>query len=127
MLKLAAAPLTTPNARTPSVASTFRGITIVASRPKKGDAVCVDGVFQVSQADAQYIGRPLHSSLVCVAWRGGGSIAPFREVVLFPDDEVQKGDAVWGAFSFQLPISAGGLYLHVALGPHLSASVQTPE
>ena len=126
-MKLASVPLTGANDRTPSVDPSFRGVAIVASRQKTGDPLRVDGVFQVSQADANFIGRPLHRSLVCVVWSYGESVTPFREVVLFPDDEVQKGDAVYGTFSFQLPVPQPGMYLHVALGEHLSASVRSTD
>jgi hypothetical protein len=124
---LASAPLAAANDRTPSVDPSFRGVTIVASRQKKGAPLRVDGVFRVSQAEANLIGRPLHRSLVCIVWNYGESVTPFREVVLFPDDEVQKGEAVSGAFSFQLPVPQPGMYLHVALGEHLSASVRSPD
>ena len=130
MLKLAAAPLTTASAATPVAPPSFRGVLIAAARvPANPELVKVDGLFVIPVADAESIGRPLHRALSCLAWGKAyqDSLDPFRNVVLFPDDETVAGAAVQGFFSFQSPMYRGtGLYLHVALGEHLSPSIVGP-
>jgi hypothetical protein len=130
MMKLAAVPETKPQPGTPAVAATFHGVVIAAARvPLHGDRVQIDGLFRLPAGDADAIGRPLHRALSCSAWGKSyqDSLDPFRDIVLFPDDEIEAGGAIQGTFSFQFPMYRGkGLYLHVALGPYLSASVVSP-
>ncbi|HET6149102.1 MAG TPA: hypothetical protein VFH68_16310 [Polyangia bacterium] len=129
-MKLAAAPLTQPQPGTPAVAAAFVGVAIAAARvPLRGELVQIDGLFRLPPADAEAIGRPLHRALSCSAWANTyqDSLDPFRDIVLFPDDETEAGGAIQGYFSFQFPMYRGaGLYLHVALGPYLSDSVPSP-
>jgi hypothetical protein len=129
-MQLASVPLTAPTPTTPVVANDFRGLAIAASRVKhNGDLVQLDGIFRLPAGDAEAIGRPLHRALSCSVWGNGhqDSLDPFRDVVLFPDDEIESGGSIQGRFSFQFPMYRGsGLYLHVALGPHLSESVPCP-
>ncbi len=130
MLKLAAAPLTTSSPATPVAPPSFRGVLITAARAQSNpELVTVDGLFLIPVADAESIGRPLHRAISLLAWGKAywDSLDPFRNVVLFPDDEKVVGDAVQGFFSFQSPMYRGtGLYLHVALGEHLSPSIDSP-
>jgi hypothetical protein len=130
LMRLAGVPQTRPTPTTPVASAAFHGVVIAAARvPLKGDLVQIDGLFRLPAEDAEAIGRPLHRALSCSVWGKGhqDSLDPFRDVVLFPDDETEAGGAIQGCFSFQFPMYRGqGLYLHVALGPYLSASVPSP-
>lgn len=133
-MRLASVPQTTATAATPLAPPEFRGVVIAAARvPLNGDLVQIDGRFCIPAAAAGEIGRPLHRALSCCVWGNGyqDSVDPFQGIVLFPDDETQSGGAVSGVFSFQIPMYRGTrdgsrLYLHIALGVHLSASIPIP-
>ena len=128
-MKLASVPKATADA-TPAVSHDFRGVIIVAMRvPRREELIQIDGLFRIPTAAAAEIGRPLHRALSCLAWGRAyhDSVDPFRDIVLFPDDEIDSGGSIQGAFAFQVPMYRGvGLYLHVALGPYLSDSIPSP-
>jgi len=129
-MKLLSVPETTANKDTPALADSQRGIIFVPSRKIAGGPVQIDGAFRVSLEDATTIGRPLHRSLVCLVWSAAGyqdSVVPFRDTVLFHDDEIQTKDGLWGAYRFQIEMYPGSVfYLHLALGQYLSPSLCTP-
>jgi hypothetical protein len=121
----------TPSQSTPSISAGSFGVALVVTRKTVGGVVQVNGAFQVPVAEAKTTGRPLHRALVCAVWSAGGyqdSLAPLRDVMLIPDDKIQNGDKLWGAFRFEIDLYPGdGFYLHVALGPYLSSSVCCPR
>ena len=129
-MQLAATPQTVAGPGAPAVPADFRGVAIAASRvPQRGDLVQIDGRFRLPAAEAKAIGRPLQRAISCSVWGNGhqDSLDPFRDLVLFPDDETEVGGLVEGGFSFQFPMYRGaGLYLHVALGGYLSDSIPSP-
>jgi hypothetical protein len=122
VLELLSVPETARNDRTPVVAAEFRGVAIATSRRAPGAPLRVDGVFQIPRADAEQIGPPVHRLLACLVWPEY-SVAPFAGAVLFPDDQFERGGAVCGYFGFEMDLPTG-FYLHVALGEHLSPTVQ---
>jgi hypothetical protein len=129
-MKLVSPPQATANRSTPPNPDSSSGIVLVVSRKAPGGSAQIDGVFQVPLDDADAIGRPRHRALVCAVWSAGGyqdSVVPFRDVVLFPDDEIRQGNLLWGAFRFEIdPYPGDGYYLHLALGNYLSPSLCWP-
>jgi hypothetical protein len=129
-MNLVSPPEASASKSTPNIPAGSVGIALDVTRKTVGGIVQVNGAFQVPAAEAETIGRPLHRALVCAVWSVGGyqdSVVPFRDVVLFPDDEIQSGDKLWGAFRFEIALYPGdGFHLHVALGPYLSPSICCP-
>jgi hypothetical protein len=129
-MKLVSAPQATANKNTPPIPASLRGIVFLVSRKTLGGPAQIDGAFQIPFNEADAIGRPLHRALVCAVWSAGGyqdSIVPFRDAVLFPDDEIKDGNLLRGAFHFEIDLYPGdGFYLHLALGSYLSPSICCP-
>ena len=87
----------------------------------------VHGAFHLPIRDGDAIGHPVHRGIVVVVWSLDHryAIAPFREQVLFVDDEVGLPGGVGGYFSVDLfeiqqgPVQ-GDFHLYASLGEHLS-------
>jgi hypothetical protein len=129
-MSLLSPPLATPDRGTPAMADSVHGVAFVPSRKFLGGPVHIDGAFQIPLDIANQLDRPVHRSLVLAVWSAGGyqdSLVPFRDVVLFPDDEIRIGALVRGAFSFDIDLFPGeGFYLHLALASYLSPSICCP-
>ena len=129
-MNLVAPPQTAATKNTPALSPSSCGVVFVVARKTPGGPAQIDGAFQIPASEADLIGRPLHQALVCAVWSAGGyqdSLVPFADAVLFPDDEIRKGDKLWGAFRFEIALYPGdGFYLHLALGQYLSPSVLCP-
>jgi hypothetical protein len=107
--------------------------------PKPGIVVAVDrsrdpraplvlhGAFHLPILEGDAIGHPVHRAIVVVAWSFGTkwATAPFRELVLFADDELGLPGGVGGYFNVDLfalqerPI-AGDFHLLSSIGGWIS-------
>jgi hypothetical protein len=115
----------------PTPASGFTGV-LVASRPMihLGSRMILSGVYQLHEAEAERIDAHLHHALCVVVTSADLArvLTPFREVVLFDDDDERFP---WGRRGyFQVDVFEGAdpprgdYFLHVALGEHLSNTVE---
>ncbi len=101
-------------------------VTVDKSRDPRA-ALVVHGAFNLRIADGDAIGHPAHRAIVLVVWSFGYRYVatPFREQVLFADDEVGLPGGVGGYFNvdlFDLQGRAvpGDYHLYVTMGEYLS-------
>jgi len=99
----------------------------LAARPSPRSPVVVHGSYRIPWADADGIAPSRHRALVLVVT--GVHLhfvaTPFREQILFPDDEHESRGGPAGFFTMDVLALMGadppGLYhLLVSLGPHTS-------
>jgi hypothetical protein len=104
------------------------GVVIVspAQATARGGLV-LHGAFNVPHAEADALGRPVHRAVVLVIQRGEyyNVATPFREHVLFADDEVAASGGVGGYFHIDVFEQQGGpvpgyYHLLVSIGEHVS-------
>lgn len=105
----------------------FLGVRIATPRsPVSHGRVVLTGAYRIAEADAERIGPHLHAALVTVVSNPARFQVtnPFRDVILFPDDEQRTAVARYGWFSFQSfeasQTPSGDYWAYVALGPFLS-------
>jgi len=104
----------------------FRGVRISApAQVGPGEKAIVTGVFVVPDAEARTIDERLHAALVVVCTSVGPWFVdrPFRDVMLFDDDEERGSGVRRGYFQFDLFEDSevtGEFFLHVSLGHYLS-------
>jgi hypothetical protein len=86
------------------------------------------GAFHLTYAEADELGRPAHRGLVLVIQRDEdyNAVTPFREHVLFADDEVGARGGVGGYFHMDVFEEQGGpapghYHLLVSIGERVSA------
>jgi hypothetical protein len=91
----------------------------------------VRGAFHLPAQLANDIGRPLQRSVVLVIQREHGNrvVAPFKDNVLFGDDDRLTPDGLAGyfnvdVFAAQKDRVEGNYHLFVSLGEHISNVVQ---
>jgi hypothetical protein len=121
-------PSTQVGPSTPSIPGGFVGVRIAAPAVlSTRGRVVVSGIFQILADEAQAIGPHLHRALVAVMTSGGiyGAYNPFREVVLFADDEERHPWGSRGYFHFDLfedeeELDPADYHVFVSLGEHLS-------
>jgi hypothetical protein len=96
-----------------------------------GGRMILHGVYVLPEEEAARIDEQLHRALVAVVTIGGSAAAwnPFREVVLFPDDEERSGRMRRGYFHFdaypdRAELHHGEYYAMVSLGRFLSNSIR---
>lgn len=113
---------------TPSLPAGQFGVCIGGpDRASRQDGMTVTGGFRLSSADACDIDKELHRALV-LAITGEGvadSVEPFRNAVLFSDDQIEDGNSCYGTFSFDaLDIfeleDPGEYFLTASIGRFLS-------
>ena len=105
-------------------------ITLDPRRDPAGPLV-VHGAFHLAMADGDAIGHPVHRGIVVVVWsiHHCYAIAPFREHVLFADDEASVPGGVGGYFNVDPFATEGGpvqgdFHVYASLGDHLSNVVR---
>jgi hypothetical protein len=112
----------------PEVEDDFLGIAIdLAPRPVRNSPLVIHGTYRIPWALAETIEPPLHRALVLVVQRGAVHrvATPFRERVLFGDDERETQGGALGHFTldvFELQggEAAGDYHLLVSLGEMVS-------
>jgi hypothetical protein len=129
------APSATDIARTPlcpALAAEFAGVQIaVAPRPQRSSPLVIHGAYRIPWADADAIEPSRHRALVLVVTAGAGHLvaSPFRERILFEDDEQQTRGGALGFFTIDVfeqlgREAAGDYHLLVSLGRHTSNVVR---
>jgi hypothetical protein len=125
-----------PNTRRPPAqqppAADFRGIEIAAPGSAPGDGpVVVSGTFVIPEQEALRIDERLHRALVLVkvSMTLYHVTNPFRDVILFEDDEERVAGTRRGFFSFNAfdgfaRAPGGDYYITVSLGDRLSNTVR---
>jgi hypothetical protein len=116
----------------PKIAPDFQGIEVVVGpRPARASPLVLHGTFRLPWADADRIEAPRHRALVLVVTRGAASAAftPFREQILFEDDEEATRNGAFGSFAIDVfdllgRDAAGVYYLFVSIGMHVSNVVR---
>lgn len=116
----------------PALAPDFLGITLaLGPRSSPAEPVLVHGSFRVPWPDADRIEPPRHRALVLVVTSAAGySVStPFREQVLFPDDETATHAGPLGHFNLDIGALLGKLpereaFAFVSLGPLTSNVVR---
>lgn len=89
----------------PQVDDDFTGVAIaVAPRPARNSPLVVHGTYRVPWALADTIEPPLHRALVLVVQNGAlhSAVTPFRDKVLFGDDERETPAGVLGHFTMDV-------------------------
>lgn len=104
----------------------------VAPQADPHHPLIIHGSFNVPYAQAEALGRPIHRALVLVVQIGSyrNVYTPFREFVLFPDDEFgASGGGLGGYFNIDVfsllgaPIP-GDYHLVVSIGEHVSTAAE---
>ncbi|MEZ4301229.1 MAG: hypothetical protein R3B70_40215 [Polyangiaceae bacterium] len=112
----------------PRLADDFEGLSIaLAPRETLASPLVIHGVFRIPWPEADRLGPSLHRLLVLVV---NGldrvtTVAPFREQVLFPDDETPGRAGRQGYFNLDVraltgPLPARSPFARVSLGPFVS-------
>jgi hypothetical protein len=98
------------------------------AQAKTSGPLVLHGAFNLPHAEADALGHPVHRAVVLVIQRGAyyNIATPFREHVLFPDDEVAASGGVGGYFHVDVFEQQGGpvpgyYHLLVSIGEHVSA------
>lgn len=109
------------------------GVTIsVAPQADPGNPLLVHGSFNVPYAQAEALGRPIHRAIVLVVQIGEyhNVLMPFREFVLFADDEFgAPSNGIGGYFNLDVfsllgaPIP-GDYHLVVSIGEYVSTAAE---
>lgn len=123
----------TRDADSPPLPKSAGLILSVAPHADPRNPLVIRGAFNVPYAQAEALGRPVHRALVLLVQIGEyyNVFTPFREFVLFPDDEIgAPSNGIGGYFNidaFSLlgaPIP-GDYHLVMSLGEYVSAAVET--
>lgn len=125
-------PSTRRDQASPATPQHFTGVLIAApaALSYRGRMI-VSGVYAIPESDAARIDERLHRALVASVRIGDGYRVwnPFKDAVLFEDDDERSA---WGrrgyfhfdAFPGQRELHPGEYYLFVSLGAHLSNPVR---
>jgi hypothetical protein len=125
---LARLPSTARTSDTPDVPPGAAGVTLAApSVLAPTDRLIVSGQYQLSEQEAALIDDRLHRALVAVVTIGHSFCVwnPFREAVLFADDDERFHGSRRGCFHFDAfpdrsELPPGEYTLFVSLGTYLS-------
>lgn len=125
-------PSTRRTKATPATPQGFSGVLIAApSAVSPRGPMIISGVYQLKEEDAAKIDERLHRALVAVVTVGEGFRVwnPFREAVLFEDDEERSPYSRRGYFHFnvypdQNELFPGDYFALVSLGRFLSSSIR---
>lgn len=118
----------------PALPPGFAGVQIAAApRATPTSPLVLHGAYRIPWADAEPIAPSRHRALVLVVTKGPLFFvaAPFRERILFEDDEQQTPAGAVGHFSMDVfalqgSESSGDYHLLVSLGPYTSNVVRVP-
>lgn len=120
-------PTTARTLESPDLPPDFFGVRIATPRsPVSQGRVVLSGAYRIAEEAAQRIGPHLHAALVTVVSNPlrFQVTNPFKDVILFEDDEERTAVGRYGYFSFQSfeasQTPAGDYWAYVALGPFLS-------
>jgi len=125
-------PSTRKTPATPTAPENFTGVRLAspASLGYRGRMI-LSGVYTLPEEEAARIDEQLHRALVAVVTIGGSEAVwnPFREAVLFGDDEERPGWMRRGYFHFdafpdRVELFPGEYYAMVSLGRFLSNSIR---
>lgn len=125
-------PSTRYSQATPALPPNFTGV-LIASPPAISyrERMIVSGVYQLPEQECARIDERLHRALVAVVTVGAGYAVfnPFREAVLFADDDERSAWGRRGYFHFDAMGAArdlypGDYYAMVSLGRFLSNSIR---
>jgi hypothetical protein len=116
----------------PTLEPDFVGIQIVpAPRTARDSPLVIHGTFRIPWADAEAIEAPRQRALVVVVMNGTlhGAYTPFREQVLFEDDDSATRAGAHGFFNLDVfgvqgHDRPGDYHVFVSLGPHVSNVVR---
>jgi hypothetical protein len=112
----------------PTLPPELAGVRIaLAPRPERSSPLVVHGSYRIPWADADAIEPSRHRAIVLVVTGGEGFsvTTPFRERILFPDDEQETRTGPVGFFTldvFELlgADPPGDYHVLVSLGPYTS-------
>lgn len=118
----------------PAIAPDFEGVQItLAPRARPGEPVILHGAYRLPWPEADRLPAPRHRALVLVVTSRAGqsATAPFREQVLFPDDETATPGGPLGHFTFDVGALLGAAprdeaFALVSLGPFTSNVARIP-
>ncbi|MCC6557365.1 MAG: hypothetical protein IT372_30815 [Polyangiaceae bacterium] len=116
----------------PALPPDFAGVRIAAApRPLRTSPLVIHGAYRIPWADADPIAPPRHRALVLVVTSGSHCFAatPFRERILFEDDEQETPGGPLGYFTMDVLAlqgrePSGDYHVLVSLGPYTSNVVR---
>lgn len=116
------------SALTPEIPAGAHGVSLVlAPRTGLASPVVLHGAYSLPWSDADKIAPSRHRAIVLVVTTGPRHLVatPFRDLLLFEDDERAAREGVKGAFSIDLTaLSADPIpddfQAFVSIGPHVS-------